>query len=68
MPVAPSGIFTEGFPIAIQAMIGVHHSIYPTVPPLGIYFEALVERAFKGSKSPLPLLNSEVGISLATTY
>ena len=30
----------------------MHHSIYPHVPPQGIYFEALVERAFKTIKKP----------------
>src|SRR5437762_58180 len=58
MPPAPSGIFTEGFLIAIQAMIGVHHSIYPTVPPQGIYFEALVERAFKRIKKPFTVVEA----------
>ena len=58
MPVAPSGIFTEGFLIAIKAMVGVHHSIYPTVPPQGIYFEALVERAFKRTKTPFTIIEA----------
>ncbi len=58
MPAAPSGIFTEGFLIAIQAMIGVHHSIYPRVPPQGIYFEALVERAFKRIKKPFTVIEA----------
>lgn len=31
----------------------VHHSLYPTVPPQGIYFEALVEKAFRETNKPL---------------
>lgn len=58
MPVAASGIFSEGFLIAIKAMIGVHHSIYPDVPPQGIYFEALVERAFKRTKTPFTIIEA----------
>ena len=58
MPAAPSGIFAEGFLIAIKAMVGVHHSIYPTVPPQGIYFEALVERAFKRTKTPFTVIEA----------
>lgn len=58
MPPAPSGIFPEGFRIAIQAMVGVHHSIYPTVPPQGIYFEALVERAFRRIKKPFTIIEA----------
>lgn len=58
MPTSPSGIFTEAFLIAIKAMIGVHHSIYPDVPPQGIYFEALVERAFKRTKTPFTIIEA----------
>ncbi len=48
----PSGIFQADFLTAIRALVNVHHSIYPHVPPQGIYFEALVERAFKTIKKP----------------
>jgi hypothetical protein len=44
--------FPADFLIAIRALINVHHSIYPRVPPQGIYFEALVEEAFKRIKKP----------------
>lgn len=46
------GIFDSGFLIALKSFIDVHHSIYPAVPPQGVYFEALVERAFKEIKKP----------------
>lgn len=34
----------------------MHHSIYPRVPPQGIYFEALVEKAFKTIKKPFTVI------------
>ena len=52
----PSGAFDEGFLIAIHALVNIHHSIYPTVPPQGIYFEALVEQAFKRIKKPYTIV------------
>jgi hypothetical protein len=52
----PTGIFSEGFLIAIHALVNVHHSIYPTVPPQGIYFESLVEQSFKRIKKPFTII------------
>jgi hypothetical protein len=37
-------------------LVNVHHSIYARVPPQGIYFEALVEEAFKRVKKPFTLV------------
>ena len=48
----PSGIFQADFLTALRALIGTHHSIYSRIPPQGIYFEALVEKAFKIAKRP----------------
>ena len=36
----------------------VHHSIYPTLPPQGIYFEALVERTFRAIHKPLTVIRT----------
>jgi hypothetical protein len=52
----PSGVFLADFLTALRALINVHHSIYPHLPPQGIYFEALVERAFKTIKKPFTLI------------
>jgi hypothetical protein len=52
----PSGIFQADFLTAIRTLVNVHHSIYPGVPPQGIYFEALVERAFKIAKKPFTII------------
>ena len=41
---------------ALRALINVHHSIYARVPPQGIYFEALVEKAFKTIKKPFTII------------
>lgn len=44
--------FTEGvlfgpaFLDCLRKWITTHHTVYPRVPPQGIYFESLVERAF----------------------
>lgn len=48
----PSGLFQPDFLIAIRALVNVHHSIYPQIPPQGNYFEALVEEAFRWIKKP----------------
>jgi hypothetical protein len=47
-----SGIFTQRFLEGLQKLVDHHHFIYPTIPPQGIYFEALVERAFKQVRQP----------------
>lgn len=44
------------FLTALRALINVHHSIYARVPPQGIYFEALVEKAFKTIKKPFAII------------
>ncbi|MBI3697865.1 MAG: hypothetical protein HY238_23915 [Acidobacteria bacterium] len=52
----PSGVFQPDFLIAIRALVNVHHSLYPRVPPQGIYFEALVEQAFRWIKKPFTVI------------
>jgi hypothetical protein len=37
-------------------LVGVHQSIYPATPPQGIYFEALVEEAFRRIKKPVAVI------------
>lgn len=48
----PGPVFSEDFLLALRTLINVHHSIYPLIPPQGIYFEALVEQAFKRVRKP----------------
>jgi hypothetical protein len=51
-------IFDRGFLYVLQHSIDIHHSIYPTVPPQGIYFEALVEKTFNEIKKPFSLVEA----------
>src|SRR5438445_12706254 len=39
-------LFSPAFLQKLREWIKTHHSVYPHVPPQGIYFESLVERAF----------------------
>ena len=45
-------IFSLRFLEALQRLVDHHHVIYPTIPPKGRYFEALVEKAFKTVRQP----------------
>ena len=36
----------QDFIAKLRAWIATHHTVYPHLPPQGIYFESLVERAF----------------------
>lgn len=56
MPSDHSHIFTPDFIVALRGLIGVHQSIYPQTPPQGIYFEALVEEAFKRIRKPVTVI------------
>ncbi len=51
-----STLFPQDFLIALRALVNVHHSIYPRIPPQGIYFEALVEEAFRKIKKPFTVV------------
>ena len=39
-------LFTAAFVVALKEYIDLHHTIYPRIPPQGIFFESLAERAF----------------------
>jgi len=51
-------VFDIAFLTFLKTFVDVHHSIYPTVPPQGIYFEALVERTFRAIHKPLTVITS----------
>lgn len=40
-------IFTDEFLAAVQSLVERHHTIYPRLPPQGIYFEAIVAQGFR---------------------
>ena len=46
MPATRHGLFTDEFCSALRALVELHHSLYQRIPPQGIFFESLVERAF----------------------
>ena len=45
-------LFTEQFCLTARSLIERHHTIYPWLPPQGIFFEALVQQAFRQSGWP----------------
>ena len=45
-------IYTDRLFSAIQQMVTNHHSLYAKIPPQGIFFEALADRALHLSGSP----------------
>jgi hypothetical protein len=51
-------VFGNDFLIALRVLVNVHHSIYPNVPPQGIYFEALVEESFRRIKKPFTIIEA----------
>jgi hypothetical protein len=56
-------LFNENFLDTLKSLIELHHSIYPRIPPQGIFFESLVEQAFKRSGWP----DDQVVLSAANT-
>jgi hypothetical protein len=52
MPGKFDDLFSERFIERLRHLIGTHHTIYPRLPPHGIYFESLVERAFLNAGWP----------------
>jgi len=51
-------VFTPDFIVTLRGLVGVHQSIYRTTPPQGIYFEALVEEAFRRIKKPVAVIEA----------
>jgi hypothetical protein len=51
-------IFTPDFIVTLRGLIGIHQSMYPQTPPQGIYFEALVEEAFRRIKRPVTIIEA----------
>jgi hypothetical protein len=54
----PEGIFDEGFLRSLELSVKMHHQLYPKVPRQGIYFEALVENAFKAIRKPYAMIQA----------
>jgi hypothetical protein len=45
-------IFSKDLLASIKMLVYQHHTVYPQLPPQGIYFESLVERAFRITGKP----------------
>ncbi|HKV39255.1 MAG TPA: hypothetical protein VJX67_08585 [Blastocatellia bacterium] len=47
-----TGIFGGAFVTVLKGLVSMHHTLYPSIPPQGIYFESLVEGAFDKVQKP----------------
>ena len=56
-------LFSASFLTHLEDLITLHHSIYPHIPPQGIFFESLVAQAFRKSNWP----TAQVILSKANT-
>jgi hypothetical protein len=45
-------LFDEKFVTTLKSLVELHHSLYPRIPPQGMFFESLVKQAFKRSGWP----------------
>jgi Type II site-specific deoxyribonuclease len=51
-------VFPPDFIVTLRGLVGLHQSLYPTTPPQGIYFESLVEQAFRRIKKPFDMIQA----------
>lgn len=42
-------LFSDAFLTTLRSLVESHHSLYPSIPPQGIFFESLVAQAFRKS-------------------
>lgn len=47
-----NSLFSAQFTASLRSLIEKHHTLYPRLPPQGIFFESLVEGAFQNSGWP----------------
>ena len=45
-------LFSTALTAVLRTLVTQHHTVYPSLPPQGVYFEALVERAFLLTRRP----------------
>jgi hypothetical protein len=55
--------FNRKFLAQLKALIDLHHTLYPRIPPQGTYFDSLVEQALKRCGWPL----EQITVNTATT-
>lgn len=63
MELGTSSLFDDRFLAALKTLIETHHTLYPHIPPQGVFFEALVARAFRDAGRPA----QQVVLSTANT-
>ncbi len=51
-------IFGPSFLESLKTCVDLHHLIYPTAPPRGAFFEALVEKTFRAIHNPLTVIET----------
>jgi hypothetical protein len=56
-------LFNDRFLAALKTLIETHHTLYPHIPPQGVFFESLVARAFRNAGWPA----QQVVLSTANT-
>lgn len=45
-------LFSPGFCIQVRRFVELHHTIYPLIPPQGVFFESIVQQAFRQTGWP----------------
>lgn len=45
-------VFEQALGLTIETLVKQHHTVYPDLPPQGIYFEKLARRAFELCAAP----------------
>ena len=51
-------VFPADFLMGLRVLVNFHHSLYYDIPPQGIYFESLVEEAYRRVKKPFTPIKS----------
>lgn len=46
----PDDLFNARFLAVLEGLVTAHHALYPKIPPRDIFFESLVERAYRKSQ------------------
>ncbi len=63
MGLETNSLFDDRFLAALKTLIETHHTLYPHIPPQGVFFESLVARAFRNAGWPA----QQVVLSTANT-
>jgi len=53
-----NAVFPPEFIVTLRGLVGFHQTLYRTTPPQGIYFESLVEEAYRRIKKPVSVIEA----------